>query len=170
MTNAVGCLACGRNFHEECNPPVGQEQECCCPTATLDSAPVGSSKGSGESKERLGVRKPDDEIGISAGRKRAAIEYVINREAPCEWQGKAECGGGLHPIVGCITGLQSNRHHGPVKNTSRNERNNIHLICAQCHNIWHAKNDPVYDEAVYNNLPHSPVRATAEDWLKWGRT
>lgn len=51
----------------------------------------------------------------STGRKRAAKMYPLNREHSCEWQGKANCGGGLHPIVGCLQGMQEARHHGPDK-------------------------------------------------------
>lgn len=98
----------------------------------------------------------------STGRKRAAIAYPLNEEALCEWAGKKNCGGGDHPIVGCLGNLQQARHHGPDKNTLNNERGNVHRICHTCHNRWHTLNDEGY---VWNSLyePHSPTEASSID-------
>jgi len=138
MTDFVACVSCARGFYEECGhtPPI-------LPPQAL-------------SDERNGNRKADSDIGTSAGRKRAAAAYQIDKGEACEWRGLTNCGGGLHPIIGCINGLQVHRHHGPIKNTSHNESGNIHLICVRCHNIWHAKNDPYYIEEAYAVLPHKP--------------
>lgn len=149
----MSCIACGRDLHYECLK--GLDDKCCC-KGTRDIEVV---------EPRSGNYKDDDAITISAGRKRAAVEYKIYPEKDCEWRFKADCGGGLFPVVGCLNGKQANRHHGPVKDTSRNEPNNVHLICANCHNEWHAKNDEKYNEIVYNELPHKPRPMTAEEML-----
>lgn len=100
----------------------------------------------------------------STGRKRAAEMYPLDRDAPCEWQNHKNCGGGKHPIVGCIDGKQQARHHGPDKNTLNNDYGNVHRICHQCHNRWHARNDDGYVwGSVYD--PHSPTVASKEEIL-----
>lgn len=68
----------------------------------------------------------------STGRKRAALLYPLDKNHPCEWRGKKNCGGGLKPIVGCLDGFQRHRHHGPVKNPVHNEQGNVHRVCATC--------------------------------------
>jgi len=98
----------------------------------------------------------------STGRKRAAKLYPLDAMAACEWQKKKHCGGGATPIVGCINGLQQARHHGPDKNTLNNERGNVHRICHNCNNRWHALNDKDYVwGATYPS--HSPVEATVQE-------
>jgi hypothetical protein len=158
----MGCLACGRELHDECQK-APENKKCCC---VQESVPF-SQQASRQGKNY----KADDEIGVSAGRKRAGTEYKIYPEKPCEWRWKKQCGGGKHPIIGCLGGLQEHRHHGPVKNTSRNEPTNVHLICTPCHNRWHTLNDPDYDEEVNETLPHNPIPATLEECsdneLKW---
>ncbi len=151
----TGCLACGQGLHEECD-----KDPCCC----NDEQSKESESTEEETKSRN--LKADGEIGVSAGRKRAAAEYKLYPQKPCEWRWKSNCGGGLHPIIGCLSGNQHHRHHGPVKNTARNEETNVHLICERCHNTWHARNDPVYDEQLYETLPHNPRWMTPEDLLK----
>lgn len=106
----------------------------------------------------------------STGRKRAAEMYPLDRDAPCEWQNHKNNGGGKHPIVGCINGKQQARHHGPDKNTLNNDAGNVHRICHQCHNRWHARNDEGYVwGAVYD--PHSPIVTDQQtillDELNW---
>lgn len=115
-------------------------------------------------------RKEDNEITSSAGRKRAAVEYKIDSEEYCEWRGLANCGGGKHPIIGCLTGLQKHRHHGPIKNTSRNEEGNVHRICAKCHNRWHTANDGDYTEVDNESLPHNPRPMDIQDMLMSGKS
>lgn len=109
--------------------------------------------------------KDNEEISVSAGRKRAAVEHQVHEHLYCEWHGLANCGGGRVPISGCYDGLQKHRHHGPVKTTYENDRTNIHLICPSCHNRWHAKNDPVYDTDEYAEMPHEPRPMTIEEYI-----
>lgn len=144
------CLSCARGFYSECGhtPP---------PVDTINETELEEESTGG-----------DRIVTISGGRKRAAATYRLDKDAPCEWRLLANCGGGKFPIVGCKLGKQVNRHHGPVKNTMRNERSNIHLICATCHNRWHAANDSHYDEALYDTLPHNPREATLEELLTSG--
>lgn len=147
------CIACARGFHEECTVGDFTTEPCCCP-------PEGESSFT----EPLPVGRPrQDEISTSAGRKRAAVEYDINPDAACEWSGKTNCGGGKMPIVGCVGNSQRHRHHGPIKDTAHNERGNVHRICATCHNTWHGKNDKIYDEEEYTDLPHSPRIMTFQE-------
>ena len=81
----------------------------------------------------------------SAGRKIAAKVAPIEPGMICEWAWLASAGGGVVPVMGCPGRPASDRHHGPDKNTMRNELGtNLHRICDWCHNQWHAKNDPFY--------------------------
>ncbi len=107
-------------------------------------------------------KKEDSEVTDpkSTGRKRAAVEFPIDPNAFCEWRGLANCGGGRNPIIGCISGKQRHRHHGPDKNTLRNETGNVHRICHYCHNRWHAANDNDYDPTIN----HEPRPATAAEY------
>jgi hypothetical protein len=155
----MSCLPCGRDLHEECQQ-IPEGKKCCCTqNITMPQPREGNNY------------KSDDEIGVSAGRKRAAVAHSINPDRSCEWRWKKNCGGGVHPIIGCLTGMQEHRHHGPVKNTARNEVSNVHLICTSCHNRWHTLNDPDYDEASNELLPHNPTPATLKECtdneIKW---
>ena len=149
------CTACGRFFHDECEYDDCDE---CHP----DYKKIAKSlTESGHSHGEVGrpTKDPEDVTDkLSTGRKRAAQLYPLYRENKCEWQGKKNCGGGSS-IVGCIEGLQVHRHHGPVKDTLRNEPGNVHRICNNCHARWHAVNDPLYNEEDYNEKPHAPVVA-----------
>lgn len=108
---------------------------------------------------------------LSTGRKRAAKLYPIHDSEPCEWRGQKNCGGGERPITGCLSGNQESRHHGPVKDTTRNHQGNVHRICTKCHNRWHLLNDLIYDKERYALLPHDPSPCGEEElWLyeaKW---
>lgn len=156
------CTPCGRGFHHECLKGCKK----CHPKVKTDSVVEVISKPTTRKSKVDGLK---DEK--STGRKRAAILYPIDKEAPCEWQGKKNCGGGRRPIVGCLTGKQQHRHHGPVKKTTRNEEGNVHRICTDCHVHWHELNDLVYDEQQFNSLPHDPVAASEEEivqtFLMW---
>lgn len=99
----------------------------------------------------------------STGRKRAARQYPLNRDSPCEWSGKSNCGGGLYPILGCVNGRQESRHHGPDKSTSNNEEGNVHRICHRCHNRWHAANNKEYDWTDTRVKAHAPREQTLEE-------
>lgn len=153
-----GCLKCGRGFHKECK----RCRKGKCHSKEIEPDTELESRKS--SKENL--RDP-----ISTGRKRAAQLYPIDPVAACEWQRKRNCGGGRVPIIGCLEGLQKDRHHGPVKDTTRNERNNVHRLCYACHHHWHELNDLEYNTKDFNLLPHQPEEANVEeiilDTLEW---
>lgn len=146
----MACLGCGRGFHDECVTNCAN-----CHPAITESIRIFTGVGKGAP-----IKDPEKVTDrLSTGRKRAAQQYPIFKDQPCEWRGKKNCGGG-QPIVGCIKGFQRHRHHGPVKDTLRNEPGNVHRICHDCHNRWHAINNPVYNEEEYNRLPHKPEDAT----------
>lgn len=130
----MSCFSCGRGFHDECDQPTGDK--CCCEDKAL--SPLVPEEP---------ITRRREGVGVSAGRKRAAVDFPIDRDAACEWRMQANCGGGFEPIIGCLTGRQQHRHHGPDKTTTNNDRSNISLICTPCHNRWHAKNDPLYGES-----------------------
>lgn len=153
----MDCYSCARGLHLECLTP--KKRRCCCVDEYPEQAPFGRESNAPD---------PDRAVGISAGRKEAAKLHQLDREAPCEWRGLANCGGGLNPITGCVVGKQEARHHGPVKKTTKNNRGNIHKICTKCHNLWHGQNDPVYNEKVYATLPHNPRAVTVEEIMKRG--
>lgn len=156
------CIECVRGFHEEC-----LEDPCCCASlqgstqASLTEVlpkPVGRPP------------KPDDEISISAGRKRAAKAFnneEMGLDKLCEWLGYANCGGGFAPIIGCLRGRRTDRHHGPDKTTSNNNEENLSLICSLCHNRWHAANDPKYgkEKCPEGIEPKNPRPMTKEEFL-----
>lgn len=144
------CLGCGRGFHDEC-----ENNNCsnCHPDVPSIIRSFRSSATGAPLKDPKDITDP-----YSTGRKRAAVQYPLFRTNPCEWRGKKNCGGG-EPIIGCIKGLQQDRHHGPIKNPLRNEPGNVHRICKHCHNRWHEINDPIYDEIKYEKLPHAPTIA-----------
>lgn len=148
----MGCTPCGRGFHGECKKC--RKNKCHQDTRKISKSlsTIGSGRGAP-------TKDPDDVTDVhSTGRKRAAQLYPIFPNKSCEWKGLKNVGGG-HPIVGCINGIQKDRHHGPVKNTLRNEPGNVHRICKHCHNRWHAVNDPLYNEEEYEKLPHRPEPA-----------
>lgn len=155
----MGCFNCGRGFHDECTT----ECDSCHPDLVKEAKKqLGLGKSIGAPiKDDADVNDP-----YSTGRKRAAIKFPLYRTNPCEWRGKKNCGGGLNPIVGCITGLQEHRHHGPIKDPLHNERGNVHRICTFCHNRWHELNNHVYDEMRFAEMPHSPVAATELELLE----
>lgn len=150
------CLSCSRGLHFECSDMV--YSHCCC--ANEDDQPVDEEKSTSPRRTYKG-----NNVSISAGRKRAAVEHPIDPEASCDWQGLANCGGGLFPIVGCIKGKQEHRHHGPDKTTTNNHAANIHRICTTCHNRWHAKNNKVYNVEIFKETAHKPRPATVDDYM-----
>lgn len=152
----MGCAACGRGFHSEC---LTKCKKCHPKESRTDEIVVERTSKPGPRKSKVTGLKDEK----STGRKRAAQLYPLDTSLPCEWRGKKNCGGGRRPIIGCVAGNQKHRHHGPVKKTTRNEEGNVHRICHDCHVHWHEMNDLIYDEQQYNNLPHDPVPATAEE-------
>jgi len=155
------CIACARGFYNECQRG-GKCKKKSNPVAEAPQAPLSFVE---EYKKRGKVAK-DLSDPKSTGRKRAAELYPLNASAPCEWQGKKNCGGGRYPVIGCVAGTQKHRHHGPVKDTTRNQAGNVHRICHSCHNHWHELNDLTYDQREYGLLPHDPEEATVEE-LVW---
>ena len=100
---------------------------------------------------------------ISTGRKEAAVKFPLKPGMVCEWAFQKNCGGGVEPIVGCPGYPAQAIHHGPDKNTMRNVEGNVHRICHNCHNRWHALNDPHYgprpttpDGKVDATVPFTP--------------
>lgn len=121
-----------------------------------------------ENEDEVTIREQDDSSlkdQQSTGRKRAAKLYPLDREAACEWAQHKSCGGGSYPIVGCVGGKQQARHHGPDKNTLNNGKGNVHRICHDCHNRWHAQNNPGYIWGA-NHPDHNPVLATPDELIK----
>lgn len=159
----MGCPSCGRGFHSECETGC----DTCHPNIERLVIPYrGDSKGELSIGKGAPTKDPENvKDPFSTGRKRAAKMYPIFKAQPCEWRGKKDCGGGVNPIVGCLNGFQRDRHHGPVKSPLRNEPGNVHRICKDCHNRWHAKNDPEYIESKFNELPHNPSDATTDELM-----
>lgn len=155
------CPPCGRGFHAEC---YTQCKKCHPKKKSLEKVKA-SSTTSTEYKKR-GKTAKDLTDAHSTGRKRAAELYPVDKTAPCEWQGQRNCGGGEYPIVGCLDGKQQHRHHGPVKDTTRNQQGNVHRICTPCHNHWHELNDVNYEPRRYGLLPHDPEPATTEEIIR----
>lgn len=160
----MACISCGRGLHFECGVP------CCC---SQDVNTVEEIEEDDDDRQQRGRRRPgsttykrDSNLKDqqSTGRKRAAVLYPLDKEAPCEWQGLRIAGGGSFPIIGCSNGTQQARHHGPDKNTLNNEEGNVHRICHRCHNRWHTKNDVGY---VWGDpgQPHDPITKATIDEL-----
>lgn len=123
----------------------------------------GNTRGTGTGGSRRLKRDATLKDQQSTGRKRAARWFPLDFEAACEWRGKSNCGGGTKPIVGCVSGLQQARHHGPDKSTSNNEVGNVHRICHRCHNRWHAANNATYDWTSTLVNSHAPRPQTKEE-------
>ena len=123
----------------------------------------------------------------STGRKRVDRMYPIKTGYMCEWANQKNCGGGAHPIIGCLGNAATELHHGPDKNTLNNEKasrgigvaENVHVICSFCHNRWHAANDPAYpayDRIADQASPwlpvdypwgmHEPIEASSDELLE----
>lgn len=102
----------------------------------------------------------------STGRKRAAEMFPITGGQVCDWARQANAGGGPVPIIGCMGSPASDIHHGPDKNTLNNavarrgvgDTDNLWFLCSDCHNLWHALNDPYYPE-------YDRVAQQAEPWV-----
>lgn len=153
---------CLEKTSSESNPPSQVIESVPFPTGDEDdNEEVRGSRG-GRSNSRRAKRDSQLKDQQSTGRKRAAKKYPLHPDSACEWQGMANCGGGAFPILGCLSGKQEARHHGPDKSTSNNELGNVHRICHYCHNRWHVLNDPGYDWNNPNATPHKPCAFTAQ--------
>lgn len=146
------CLSCIRGF---------QGLECHHEPEPLNTSGIFSGETKQKPENRLGGYKDAKDLKdpLSTGRKEAAKLFPLNEDLPCEWQGLANCGGGKYPIIGCVDGKQLNRHHGPDKTTTNNQIGNVHRICPNCHNRWHAANDKDY----HPEFGHAPRKATNEE-------
>lgn len=129
------CAACNTDRHLACASLKQEDTDngvlflCCC-VAADEGATVIKVKGPGGRTFKDQNTLKDQQ---STGRKRAAIAAPLDREAPCEWQGLLNAGGGVRPIVGCREGKQQDRHHGPDKSTLNNDVGvNLHRICKTC--------------------------------------
>jgi len=154
------CIPCVTGFHWEC--PSLQGDNCCCDS----SGPLGITQN-----KRGGPVKFDEDVTDpqSTGRKRAAVAYPLEEGMTCEWSSLKYAGGGSFPIIGCPGHKATNRHHGPDKNVLNNSEGNVHRICAFCHNRWHARNDPLYQEVFGTDQwkTHDPeTRATQAEVLE----
>lgn len=171
------CTPCVVGFHNECfyietgvSDEAGAFFVCCCESDTVD--PANKQPGIFERalKEADQIKDP-----TSTGRKRAVMIKPIHPGDICEWAWLKEAGGGVVPIVGCRGNEATNVHHGPDKDTLNNELENLHKICATCHNRWHTVNDPFYPKVrppggtpfvpeLLSMRPHNPdLKATEED-------
>lgn len=155
----MSCPACGRGFHEEC-------YSTCKKCHPKKKRPENGTVSLVEAYKKRGKTAKDLKDAKSTGRKRAAELYPLDPSAACEWQGKKNCGGGRYPIIGCYDGTQQHRHHGPVKDTTRNQEGNVHRICTSCHNHWHELNDLNYDAQANGLLPHDPEPASTDEIVK----
>ena len=163
------CMYCQLEEHGLCEQPARLEPAgnglfyfaCCCSASTnsdtRDSASVGTV-----GKGVIG-RPPKDasdmEDVISTGRHRAARALPNIEGTPCHWRGLLYAGGGAVPIIGCLSGDASDRHHGPDKSVINNEVGvNLHALCDNCHARWHALNDPLYpNERPPEGKPFIPL-------------
>lgn len=181
------CTECQIGWHNECRSILtgtldseGAFFICCCEQEAQQIKPT---DGVFRRALKEGEAIKDQ---TSTGRKRAALVKPISPGDICEWSGLKLAGGGVVPIIGCRDNLATNIHHGPDKSTLNNDLENLHKICATCHNRWHKVNDPFYPKqrpeggAPYlpENLtckPHDPdTLATEADYeaneKKWSRT
>lgn len=152
------CLACRANFHDECQSMwddlLAADEQCCCEGAfSLDTSEVYDDFGDEKSpieayfEGYTGSKSLTDYADpLSTGRKEAVKKFPIKPGMVCEWAWLQNAGGGVVPIIGCPGHPAEAVHHGPDKNTMCNVEGNVHRICAECHNRWHAANDPHYGE------------------------
>lgn len=157
---AAVCWPCVVGLHEECFSPeltttesaepwVGEFWVRCCCFISKDAEAHEFAVGVGRP-----VADPADITDItSTGRRRAQMMYPIMTGMLCEWSGLKFAGGGVRPIVGCNGNTiearkdgphAGHRHHGPNKNVIDNAASNVHRICTQCHNRYHALNNEFY--------------------------
>lgn len=151
----MACYRCATGLHEECiNTSAALDWKCCCKQEQSFVPSVDS-----QLTEGLAWQKDDTAVKDvkSTGRKRAAVLFPLDKEAPCEWQGLKFAGGGKHPVIGCVNNNQKARHHGPDKNTLNNSVGNVHRICTHCHNRWHTLNDPDYYPDDDDFVAHDPT-------------
>lgn len=163
------CTSCVLGLHEECEADLIEEADhlCCCFAEIEEELPLPAVMKKPRTKDREEVRDP-----ISTGRKEAARVKPIPMEGMiCEWAGLSHAGGGVIPIVGCrdtfITSEKGigkgNIHHGPDKDTLNNALENLHRICASCHNRWHTLNDKYYSDERPKFGQYLPLSGECEE-------
>lgn len=164
----MACYACGRGFYDECINPDENGNPCSQNEVELknDLLRDGEDNPFDKKTDGLAWQKDDNDVtdNKSTGRKRAAVLYPLDREAPCEWQ-KLKFSGGAKPIVGCVNGFQRQRHHGPNKDTLDNSSGNVHRVCDNCHGRWHTVNDEGYDWNASEYAPHDKTTVATEKEL-----
>lgn len=184
------CLMCRAGFHAECETPAilkgdstGELYTCCCYSNDEVSLPNAITVIDSRTayKDNSDVRD-----ATSTGRKRAVALYPIPSDGmECEWSGLSFAGGGTQPIIGCrpgtrIMAVKRNSdtsegfrpgavHHGPDKSTLNNEPDNVSRICVDCHNRWHALNDPFYArERPAEGAPYLPLSGVYAPLIRRG--
>jgi hypothetical protein len=153
--NGVTCLPCNADDHIMCwNAKI---DKCCC--FDIREAASEFTNISNEKSAAGGYQKPADAITDvqSTGRKRAAVMYPIEEGMVCEWSQLRYAGGGVIPIIGCFNNPATDTHHGPDKNTLNNTPENVHRICADDHNRWHAINNQYYGDRPPGTEPFIPL-------------
>lgn len=163
------CFQCENpREHEDSSDSYGELYRCCCdgmgyrPTGQLTLAEtfMANRNDDAEPDELPSREKSGDQMKdvLSTGRKRAAKAAPITPGMACEWQGLLFAGGGVHPVIGCVSGVASDIHHGPDKSVLNNVvGTNLHRVCDHCHNRWHALNDPYYGVRPENGDPFLPL-------------
>lgn len=153
MATDESCLACKADFHDECqlmwDCTLADEEYCCCDRYEVPDSPFAAPKVELDAyfDGYTGTKALSDYADpLSTGRKEAVKKYPIKAGMVCEWAWLQNAGGGVKPIIGCPGHPAEAVHHGPDKNTMCNIDGNVHRICAECHNRWHAVNDPFYGE------------------------
>ena len=167
MAIDASCLACKADFHDECQEmwdcTLEDDEYCCCdriPEVAVAAAYTPPSIDIDAYFEGYTGSKPLTEYAdpLSTGRKEAVKKFPIKAGMVCEWAWLQNAGGGIKPIIGCPGHPAEAVHHGPDKNTMCNIEGNVHRICAECHNRWHAANDEFYGERP--TLPDGKVDAS----------
>lgn len=151
------CPSCHLGYHSDCYDLKFEEgsYHCCCPESSVGGR-ESESEETASVIERIKAASEVTDV-TSTGRKRAALAYPITEGMICEWTGLKESGGGVNPIIGCAGNPAKARHHGPDKNTLNNTEGNVHRICHDCHNRWHAANDPYYGSRPPGTEPFIPL-------------
>lgn len=151
------CLSCARGFPEECDKGGCEDNVTVIEKIEVNNDENNEEESDGTGNRRTRRNKPDAALKDqqSTGRKRAAKLYPLDRNAPCEWRGRSNVGGGIG-IQGCVAGTQQARHHGPDYNTLNNDSTNVSRICHVCHNRWHQANDHTKELSYLIQYGHKP--------------
>lgn len=172
MNDTPVCIDCAQGFHFDCYRVVEENEERCCCGGEDNTSRSESDQSKSGIRDGLLWAKSDADIRDrkSTGRKRAAKLYPINSTDACEWRGLLFAGGGLYPIIGCVDGNMTHRHHGPIFATTANVEGNVHRICDPCHRVFHVCNDAFVLEYTRTVLwrPHDNTTQAPVELLKLG--